>query len=245
MINGIQNVLANPTFYNITQGTATQMGIKTGLNSVARPGFILMDGNIDLHTKKFSATKEFLYQIISLAMYLGIIIPVFQKGAYKAAQKYFKDSAVLKAFNSPEEFKAFQKLTEEEKVKKLAELSKKVLHSPQEFKVFKKLSTEKLTEEMAKLKEKSGSGDVFTRRNIDKDNEDLAKGVIETSSLLGTIIGLAIIAPLTATKIIHPIMKAIGMDKGAEAAIDKHQEKIADDNDADDDDDKIKKREDD
>ena len=109
MINGIQNVLANPTFYNITQGTATQMGIKTGLNSVARPGFILMDGNIDPHTKKFSATKEFLYQAISLAMYLGIIIPVFKKGAYKAAQKYFKDSAVFKAFNSPEEFKAFQK----------------------------------------------------------------------------------------------------------------------------------------
>ena len=244
MINGIQNVLANPTFYNITQGTATQMGIKTGLNSVARPGFILMDGNIDPHTKKFSATKEFLYQAISLAMYLGIIIPVFKKGAYKAAQKYFKDSAVLKAFNSPEEFKAFQKLTEEDKVKKLAELSQKVLNSPKEFKVFKKLTPEKLTEEMTKLKEKSGSGDVFTRKNIDKDSEDLANGVIETSSLLGTIIGLAIIAPLTATKIVHPIMKAIGMDKGAEEAIDKHQEKLENDDHDDDDDDKVHEHDD-
>ena len=213
MINGIQNVLANPTFYNMTQGTATQMGIKTGLNSVARPGFILMDGNIDPHTKKFSATKEFLYQAISLGMYLGIIIPVFKKGAYKAAQKYFKDSAVLKAFNSPEEFKAFQKLTDEDKVKKLAELSQKALNNPKNFKVFKNLSPEKLSEELTKLREKSGSGDVFTRNNINKDSEDLANGVIETSSLLGTIIGLAIIAPLTATKIVHPIMKAIGMDK--------------------------------
>ena len=59
MINGIQNVLANPTFYNITQGTATQMGIKTGLNSVARPGFILMDGNIDPHTKNSLLQKNF------------------------------------------------------------------------------------------------------------------------------------------------------------------------------------------
>ena len=55
---GIQNIISNPTFYNMTQGTATQMGIKTGLNSVARPGFILMDGDINPHTKKFSASKR-------------------------------------------------------------------------------------------------------------------------------------------------------------------------------------------
>lgn len=210
---GIQNIISNPTFYNMTQGTATQMGIKTGLNSVARPGFILMDGDIDPHTKKFSASKEFLYQAISLAMYLGIIIPVFQKGAYSLAQKHFKDSAVLKAFNNPEQFKAFKKLTDSEKIQRLAELSKKVLSNPEDFRAFKKLTPEQRTEEIAQLKAKSESSDVFTRKNITEEDEALANGIVETSSLFGTVIGLAIVAPLTATKLIHPILKGVGLDK--------------------------------
>ncbi len=210
---GIQNIISNPTFYNMTQGTATQMGIKTGLNSVARPGFILMDGDINPHTKKFSASKEFLYQAISLAMYLGIIIPVFQKGAYSLAQKHFKDSAVLKAFNNPEQFKAFKKLTDSEKIQRLAELSKKVISNPEEFRAFKKLTPEQRTEEIAKLKAKSESSDVFTRKNITEEDESLANGIVETSSLFGTVIGLAIVAPLTATKLIHPILKGVGLDK--------------------------------
>lgn len=223
---GIQNIIANPTFYNMTQGTATQMGIKTGLNSVARPGFILMDGDIDPHTKKFSASKEFLYQAISLAMYLGIIIPVFQKGAYSLAQKHFKDSAVLKAFNNPEQFKAFKKLTDSEKIQRLTELSKKVISNPEEFRAFKKLTPEQRTEEIAKLKAKSESSDVFTRKNITEEDEALANGIVETSSLLGTVIGLAIVAPLTATKLIHPILKGIGLDKNNKQAEEKQPQQL-------------------
>lgn len=231
----IQNIISNPTFYNFTQGTATQMGIKTSLNAVARPGFILMDGDIDPHTKKFSASKEFLYQAISLAMYLGIIIPIFQKGAYSLAQKHFKDSAVLKAFNNPEQFKAFKKLTDNEKIQKLAELSKKVLSNPEEFRAFKNLSTEQRAEEISKLKAKSQSSDVFTRQNITEDDEALANGIVETSSLLGTVIGLAIVAPLTATKLIHPILKSVGLDKTDKTEPPKEIED--DDHDKHDDDD--------
>lgn len=185
MINGIQNIIANPTFFNMTQGTATQMGIKTSLNAVARPGFILMDKNIDPHTKKFSATKEFLYQALSIAMYLGIVIPAFKHGTYKLAKnKLYKDEPVFKAFKSPDEFEKFFKLeTEAEKIAKLKEISKQ-------------------------------TGDTFTKENIiDNGGADLANGIIETSSLLGTIIGLAIIAPLAASKLIHPIMKAVGLTK--------------------------------
>lgn len=185
MINGIQNIIANPTFFNMTQGTATQMGIKTGLNAVARPGFILIDKNIDPHTKKFSATKEFLYQVLSIAMYLGIVIPAFKHGTYKLAQnKLYKNEPVFKAFKSPDEFKKFIKLeTEAEKLAKLKEIS-------------------------------TQTGDTFTKENIiDNGGADLANGIIETSSLVGTIIGLAVIAPLTATKLIHPIMKTIGLAK--------------------------------
>lgn len=185
MINGIQNIIANPTFFNMTQGTATQMGIKTSLNAVARPGFILIDKDIDPHTKKFSATKEFLYQALSIAMYLGVIIPVFKHATYALAKnKLYKDEAVFKAFKTPDEFKKFFKLeTDAEKITKLSEISQQ-------------------------------TGDTFTKANIiDNGGADLANGVIETSSLVGTIIGLAVIAPLAASKLIHPIMKAVGLTK--------------------------------
>lgn len=180
-MSGIQSIIANQSFFQATQGTAAQMGIKTSLNAVARPGAILLDKDIDQHTKKFSASKEFLYQAISLAMYLLVIIPIFKKGAYKLAKKKFSDEAVFKAFDTPDKFKAFHKLDEAEKVKELAKLSK--------------------------------SGDTFSRKNITEQSEHLANGVIETSSLIGTVLGLAVIAPLTVTKAIHPILKAVGLVK--------------------------------
>ncbi len=181
---GIQSIIANQSFFQATQGTAAQMGIKTGLNAVARPGAILLDNDIDQHTKKFSASKEFLYQAISLAMYMLVIIPIFKNGAYKLAKNKFKDEAVFKAFDTPDKFKAFYKLEEADKVKKLKELSK--------------------------------NGDTFSRKNITEQSEHLANGVIETSSLIGTVLGLAVVAPLTATKAIHPILKAVGIVKDEE-----------------------------
>ena len=184
MIEGIQNILASPTFYNITESTAAQMSIKTGLNSIGRPGFILMDKKIDPHTKRFSATKEFLYQMLSLALYMAVIIPVFKNGGFKLAKKLFKDDAVFKAFKTPEQFTKFHKLTEEEKLAKLKELS-----------------------------DLSKTGDKFTRENINLESEYFANGVIETSSLIGTVTGLAVVAPLTAAKLIHPIMKFLGFNK--------------------------------
>lgn len=193
MIHGIQNIISNPTFYNFTQGTATQMGIKTSLNAVARPGFILMDKDIDPHTKKFSATKEFLYQALSIAMYLGVIIPVFKHATYSLAKnKLYKDEAVFKAFKTPDDFKKFFKLeTEAQKLEKLKEISQK-------------------------------TGDTFTKENIlDNGGADLANGVIETSSLVGTIIGLAVVAPLAASKLIHPILKAVGLTKDEQPQQDK------------------------
>ena len=208
MINGVQNIISNPTFFNITQGTATQMGIKTSLNAIARPGFILMYKNIDPHTKKFSASKEFLYQAISLGMYLGIIIPIFKHGAYSLAKnKLFKDEAIFKAFPKPDDFKKFYKLgTEQEKLAKLKEISK-------------------------------ATGDTFNRTNITEEGEHLANGVIESSSLIGTILGLAVVAPLTATKAIHPILKVVGLVKEEPKPIEITNDKHDYDDDHDDHDD--------
>jgi len=197
MLNGIQNIIASPTFYNMTQGTTSQMAIKTGLNSIGRPGFILMDKKIDPHTKKFSATKEFLYQVLSLCLYLGLIMPGFKKGAFSIARLFCKNEAVFKAFHKPADFKAFHKLsTVEEKIAKIKEINEKTGRS---F--------------IYEIKQEGKPLTKTNRKNIiNEDSEDLATGVIETSSLVGTALGLAVIAPLTASKLIHPILKLFKLD---------------------------------
>ena len=59
MINGITSALSNSTFVNVAQNTAARVTIETTLKSIGRPGFIQIDNDIDLNTKKYAATKEF------------------------------------------------------------------------------------------------------------------------------------------------------------------------------------------
>ena len=124
MISAVQNLITNPTLYNMTQNTVTQITTETCLKAVGRPAFILADQKIDPQTKKFSATKEFLYQLTCLGIYLSIIIPVCRKSAFKAAKKLFKDEKVFQAFKSTKEFSNFYKMNENERIAKLAELNK-------------------------------------------------------------------------------------------------------------------------
>ena len=200
----IQNILSNPTLFNMTQSTATQVTIETCLKAAGRPSFILMDNQIDKDTKKFAAMKEFLYQMTCLGIYLAVIIPVFKKGAFKIAQKMFKDEAVFKAFKTPEEFLKFQKLEEAQKLAKIEEINKTVK-----------------------------SGDKFVKENI---NENLAKGVIEGSSIFGSITGLAIVAPIVSHPLIHPVLKTLGFsDHKNEQKVDENKSKVEIDHDDDDD----------
>lgn len=126
MISAVQNIITNPTIYNMTQNTVTQITTETCLKAVGRPAFILADKKIDQQTKKFSATKEFLYQLTCLGIYLSIIIPVCRKSAFKVAKNLFKDEKVFKAFNSTKEFSQFYKMNENERLAKLAELNKNI-----------------------------------------------------------------------------------------------------------------------
>ena len=89
MIERIAGALSNSTFANITQNTVSSVCIETTLKSIGRPGFILIDNDIDLETKKYAATKEFFYQLICLAVYLAVIPPVFKAGSFKLGKKMF------------------------------------------------------------------------------------------------------------------------------------------------------------
>lgn len=183
MIGGIQNLISNPTLYNLTQSTVTQVTTETCLKAIGRPSFILMDNQIDSKTKKFSATKELLYQLTCLGIYLSMIHQ-FKKASFSIGRKLFKDEAVFKAFEHTGDFMEYYKMDEAARAEKL-----KAINSLRK------------------------SGDQFVKENL---NLNLGKGIIESSSILGTVLGLAILAPIISHPLIHPILKTMGLDKNNE-----------------------------
>ena len=173
----ISSILTSPTIYNLAQNTATQVGIETSLKAVGRPGFILIDKDIDSNTKKYSATKEFLYQLTCLAVSLGAVVPIFKKGSFGIARKLFKDEAVFKAFKKSDDFNKFRKLSQDDKIKKLNEINQ-------------------------------ASGTNYELKDI---NEDMARGMIEVTSIAGSIMGLSILSPLISRPFIRPVLKKLGI----------------------------------
>lgn len=179
MISGIQNLISNPTLYNLTQNTVTQVTTETCLKAVGRPSFILADKQIDPQTKKFSATKELLYQLTCLGIYLSMIHQ-FKKASFSIGRKLFKDEDVFKAFKHTGDFMQYFKMDEAAKLKKLEEINKN-----------------------------RAEGDKFIKENL---NLNLGKGIIESCSIFGTVVGLAILAPIVSHPLIHPILKHLGLN---------------------------------
>lgn len=175
----IGSILTNPSIYNITQNTSAQVSIETGLKAVGRPGFILLDNNIDKQTKKYSATKELLFQLTCLASALCVVIPVFKKGAFKIAHKLFKEEPVFNAFKHSGEFNKYREMPLEQKIEKLKEIN----------------------------------AEKNTNYKLEDINENLAKGMIEASSILGSVSGLSALAPIVSRPLVRPILKAFGINE--------------------------------
>lgn len=206
MIGPIQNILTNPNLFSATQSVATQVTVETGLKAIGRPSFILMDNQIDSQTKKFSSTKEFLYQIICLGIYLGAVIPVFKKGAYSLAKKMYPNEAIFKAFNSSDDAMKFIKTKPEKRLDVISEVNKTIKDGDKPYKI----------EDM---------------------NVNLANGIIQGSSILGSVTGLAIVAPIVSHPLIHPILKAVGLTKHEQDSKTEKQEQTKVEIDDKDDDD--------
>ncbi len=47
----------------------------------------------------------------------------------------------------------------------------------------------------------------------DKINEDFAKGLTEITSIIGSVTGLAVVAPILSHPLIHPILKTMGLEE--------------------------------
>ena len=184
----IGSILTSPAIHNITQATQAQVGIEIGLKAVGRPGFILLDKSIDENTKKYSATKEFLYQLTCFAASMAVVIPIFKKGSFSFARKLYKDEPIFKVFKNSDKFNELYKLKPDLRLQKLRELYGKCAKN-------------------------------YTDADLQK-HIDLAKGMIETSSIAGSVLGLSVLAPMISRPFIRPVLKKFGLNKNKDEKLD-------------------------
>lgn len=207
MIQAISGFITNPALVNVAQTADATMVTKTAVNAVGRPGFILMDNNIDSHTKKFAATKEFIYQIICMGIYIALIVPVFKAGAFKIAKNYLYKGMEngkpiyeggFDKFKDAEEFLEYRKYADKALDTRKKDLAK--------GKKVSKFNHDGLREDLLSKK------DVELYPKI--------KGAIELGSILGSIIGLSVIAPQINNKLIKPVLSVFDMKKDDDEEFD-------------------------
>ncbi len=203
MISAIANGLSNSTLANIAQNTTASVSIETTLKSLGRPGFILIDSNISHDTKRYAAAKEFLYQAICLAVYLALITPVFKKGAFKLAQKtFFKNKPEFAKFKNATEYLDYYNLASKNFTNRRATLMKN--HSRNKF------MHDSLRQDLVS--------------QVSPEKYPLIKGTIELGSLIGSVLGLAILAPQISHYTVHPMLKMLGLEKKEESQSVQNQQ---------------------
>ena len=190
MVVNFSNFITSNALSNIAQSTTASVSIETGMKAIGRPSFILADKELEPRTKKYAATKEFLYQAICLATYMAVVIPLFKNGSFKLAKnKIFKDEKGFQLFKNASEFLDYHKLSALPKDARVRTLNEAKYQ-------------DKFTKEVQELL-KSDTPEKFS----------MVKGLIEVGNTLGSVLGLAVFAPEVSHLIIHPVMKLLGLEK--------------------------------
>lgn len=114
----ISNVLSNKKVTYATKGIMAAVVGTTALKAIGRPIFIMTDKHSDSETKKYTATKEFLYQVLCLGLTFFMVLPA-QRLGFNIAKKHMRDIAELKGITKFKEFeivtKDLDELTDEAK----------------------------------------------------------------------------------------------------------------------------------
>ncbi|MBS4760101.1 MAG: hypothetical protein KHX03_05335 [Clostridium sp.] len=234
--NTFVHLISKNGFQNLIQNTTAQVSIETGLKAAGRPAFTLADTHVDKETRKYSAVKELLYQVLCLGIYLAVIPVTFKKGGFAAFKKICakvdKHPELLKSLINPKNkeqalscsidmFKnekgllALHKLghlSPEKRVDSNNPMAKKLLETLEKNIDLKKAPADF----MQKVMKEHQSSDFFKQFYI-------AKGGIEMSSIVGSVVGLTVLAPELSHLILHPVMKALHMDAPKAAKEEKTQ----------------------
>lgn len=187
----IQSVLSNRKFAHFTKSVAAAVYVTTAIKAIGRPAFIYYDKNSDKETKKYTAGKEFLYQLLCLGLTFAMVKPA-EWGSFKLAKHFLEGRSQLKGIKKFSDFKHVAKDLDE-----LTNEARQIVDeehlSPKSKKALKKVS-----------------------------------GAVQLGSFVASILGLTIIAPLISHEILHPIMKALGMEKPAKLdPLDTSEERFA------------------
>lgn len=191
MLGAITSAIANPHLTKVAENTITQVGIETTLKAIGRPTAILIDNDISADTKEYAAAKEFLYQATCLLTYLFLIVPVFKKGGFKLAKNVlFKNHPEFQKFESAKEFEYYTKLAK------------------------KSVADRKLTLQKEKVKDKYHPD---VRKDLETNEKPekypLISSTIGVFNLLGSVLGLAVLAPQVSHAFIHPALRLIGLEE--------------------------------
>ena len=111
----VTNFLTSPTSANFVQNSAAQVLSEGCLKAIGRPTFTLLDKTATPEEKKYSATREFIYQSLSMLAYFGLIFPV-RNNSHKLLKHFpqLKDCEALKAKTHKEFQEQFKKISDNE-----------------------------------------------------------------------------------------------------------------------------------
>ena len=226
MLGPLVNVITSNSFQTIAQNTDAAVKIETALKAVGRPAFTLIDKNTDKDTRKYAAVKELLYQLLCFGIYIAVIPPIFKNGGFKLAQKIFKKEG-LPAFKNAKQMLTYHRLAYMAPEERILDKNKKLLEIVGDVKNPK--DGVKLIEYLVG---KDGKGGIHKKT---MENQglmfELAKGSIELSSIIGSVVGLTILVQEISHLIVHPTMNALHLkpEKENTSEADKEQ-KIIDKN---------------
>ena len=197
MIGAVKSILTSSNLANIAQNTTQSVAIETTLKSIGRPGFILIDKDIDSDTKQYAAAKEFLYQATCLAVYMALIVPIFKKGGFiLAKEKIYKNTQGFEHFKNVKEYMHYKKLAD----------------NPSINNRLKTLDKELIVDGI-KVKDKYNDTLIAELHKEKPETFKDVKGAIELSNIIGSVLGLAILAPQVSHAFIHPALRFIGLEE--------------------------------
>ncbi len=197
MIGAVKSILTSSNLAGIAQNTTQSVAIETTLKSIGRPGFILIDKDIDSDTKQYAAAKEFLYQATCLAVYMALIVPIFKKGGFKLAkEKIYKNTDGFEHFKNVKEYMHYKKLAD----------------NPSINNRLKTLDKELIVDGI-KVKDKYNDTLIAELHKEKPETFKDVKGAIELSNIIGSVLGLAILAPQVSHAFIHPALRFIGLEE--------------------------------
>lgn len=198
--NSVKNFVSNPKTAEFVENTIIAVGTETTLKMIGRPTFIFLDTQADEKKKKFAAVKEFLYQATCLGLYFTIV-PVVKELSYLGLSKILRKKQENKIL--------IDEFNKEADIVKAAKNEYKKTGS-----FIERNFTKKQDKIIKATKELWVNAHKTFKENISSNPKlHLGKGCHELGAIVGSVLTLAIIAPEISHFIVHPLMRALKLEK--------------------------------